>query len=267
MVAIAGKRPEDSGRSSAHWTQQDIANGAIQRGIVSQISQPSVGCSVKRGPSVAAPRPGIADTESYLQVHTICCLLALAFCLYGVFFLTLDLPSTRHTPPTPTPPPTPVTQQPVPPPSAAAITLEAYTRRVARTLGVDEALALAVLVQESDPVDPLKAGKGDSRGPLQIKPIALEDVGLSPDEHSLPALVRGGILYLKEMLIRFRSLPIALAAYNMGPECLRQRDYRPYTSTQDYISQVLVRAEAIRAGTFPPPPVLQYRTPGERAKG
>ncbi len=180
--------------------------------------------------------------------------IAIALLLCGFSFLT---PSPEY----PLPPliklPTLVAQKPAP----AMTTLENYTRRVARSLGVDEALVLAVLIQESDPVNPLKTGKGDSRGPLQIKPIALEDIGISRDERSLPVLVYGGVLYLKKMLARFHSLPMALAAYNMGPERLIERDYRPYIDTQRYIRQVLARAEAIRSGTFPPHPILQYRFP------
>ncbi len=199
------------------------------------------------------------DPSPKLQVQAACRLLVLVFLLGGVSFLTLNSSSIEQPLPTPAQPPTPVTQKPVPKP--VMITLEDYTRHVAQNLGVDEALSLAVLIQESHPVDPLKTGKGDSRGPLQIKPIALEDVGLSPDERSLPVLVYGGVLYLKTMLTRFHSLPTALAAYNMGPERLKQRSYRPYVSTRRYVRQVLARAEAIRSGTFPSPPILQYRFP------
>ncbi len=138
------------------------------------------------------------------------------------------------------------------------MTLEGYTRCLAKQLEVDEALALAVLVQESHPTDPFRTGKGDSRGPFQIKPIALEEVGLSRDAQQLPFLVYGGILYLKTMMTRFSDLPTALAAYNMGPFRLKQREYRPYKVTQLYVSQILMRQEQIRSATFRPSPVLHY---------
>ncbi len=138
------------------------------------------------------------------------------------------------------------------------LTLEGYTRCLAKQLEVDEALVLAVLVQESHPTDPFRIGKGDSRGPFQIKPIALEEVGLSRDAQQLPFLVYGGILYLKTMLTRFSDLPTALAAYNMGPVRLIQREYRPYVVTQLYVSQILMRQEQIRSATFRPRSVLRY---------
>ncbi len=143
--------------------------------------------------------------------------------------------------------------------ASSTLTLEAFTRCVAQNLNVDEALALAVLIQESDPTDPLKVGKGGSKGPLQVKPIALKEVGLKPQERSLPMLIYGGILYLKEMLVRFSSLPAALAAYNMGPTRLKERGFHPYAHTQRYVRQILARIPQIRSGVLPSHPVLRYR--------
>ena len=139
------------------------------------------------------------------------------------------------------------------------LTLEEYTRCLAQQLELDETLVLAVLIQESHPVDPFRVGKGDSRGPLQIKPIALEAVGLSRDAQQLPFLVYGGLLYLKSMLTRFPDPPTALAAYNMGPVRLKQRAYRPYISTRRYVEQILTRQEQIRSATFRSRPVLHYQ--------
>lgn len=139
------------------------------------------------------------------------------------------------------------------------LTLEAYTRCLAQELGLDEALALSVMMQESHPVDPYRVGLRGSRGPLQIKPIALEDVGLSRDAEQLPFLVYGGLLYLKKMVAHFPDLPTALAAYNMGPVRLKQRAYRPYPSTRRYVEQILARQDRIRSATFRPRPVLRYQ--------
>ena len=138
------------------------------------------------------------------------------------------------------------------------LTLETYTRCVARALDVDEPLAVSVLIQESDARNPMRRGRRGSRGPLQIQPIALEEVGLSRHERSLPLLVYGGLRYLKTMMARFDNLHTALAAYNMGPTSLVRRDYRPYRITQRYVRQVLNRAGKIRSGDVPPYPVLQY---------
>ena len=138
------------------------------------------------------------------------------------------------------------------------LTLEHYTRCVARELDVDEGLAVSVLIQESDANNPMRRGKRGSRGPLQIQPIALEEVGLSRHERSLAILVYGGLRYLKTMMMRFDTLDTALAAYNMGPTSLVRRDYRPYRVTRRYVQQILNRAGKIRSGDVPLYPVLQY---------
>lgn len=43
IVAIACERPEDSRKPFTHWTQQEIADEAVERGVVKTISQRSVG--------------------------------------------------------------------------------------------------------------------------------------------------------------------------------------------------------------------------------
>jgi len=48
IVAMACERPEDSQRSISHWTQQELADEAIKRGIVDYVSQRSVGRFLKR---------------------------------------------------------------------------------------------------------------------------------------------------------------------------------------------------------------------------
>ena len=141
-------------------------------------------------------------------------------------------------------------------------TLEQYTRCLARQLELDETLAIALLVQESDARDPMKQGRRGSRGPLQIGPIALEEVGLSRSERSLPVLVYGGLSYFRAMLARFDDQSTALAAYNMGPTILEERQYRPYVQTRQYVRQVLKRMEHIRSGRMPSYPVLQHRVSG-----
>ncbi len=164
---------------------------------------------------------------------------------------TSQLPATAHSP-----------QQQSKSQAHSRLTLEQYTRCLARQLGLDETLAVALLIQESDARDPMKPGSRGSRGPLQIGPIALEEVGLSSSEHSLPVLVYGGLSYLKSMLSRFDDRQTALAAYNMGPTILEERQHLPYVETRQYVRQVLQRTERLRSGETPFYPVLQHRISG-----
>jgi transposase len=48
IVALACKLPSESGRPLSHWSQQELADEAMRRGIVEQISQRSVGRFLKR---------------------------------------------------------------------------------------------------------------------------------------------------------------------------------------------------------------------------
>jgi transposase len=48
IVALACERPAESDRPVTHWSQQDLADEAMKRGIVEQISQRSVGRFLKR---------------------------------------------------------------------------------------------------------------------------------------------------------------------------------------------------------------------------
>ncbi len=151
------------------------------------------------------------------------------------------------------------------PQQQSRLTLEQYTRCLARELELDEPLALAVLIQESDAHNPMKQGRRGGRGPLQIRPVALEEVGLSRSEHSLPVLVYGGLSYLKTMLSRFDDRQTALAAYNMGPTRLKERGNRLYRVTERYVHQVLRRMDQIRSSDqVPYHPVLEHRLPEYR---
>jgi transposase len=48
IVALACERPPESDRPVTHWTQQDLADEAMRRGIFKQVSQSSVGRFLKR---------------------------------------------------------------------------------------------------------------------------------------------------------------------------------------------------------------------------
>jgi transposase len=61
IVAMACERPEDSQRSITHWTQQELADEAIKRGIVDYVSQRSVGRFLKRSGLATASYEGLAD--------------------------------------------------------------------------------------------------------------------------------------------------------------------------------------------------------------
>ncbi len=60
IVVISCEPPEQSGRPITHWTHRELADEAVKRGIVAQISPRSAGRFLKRGRSQAASEPVLA---------------------------------------------------------------------------------------------------------------------------------------------------------------------------------------------------------------
>ncbi len=61
IVVISCEPPGQSGRPITHWTHRELADEAIKRGIVAQISPRSAGRFLKRGRSQAASEPVLAQ--------------------------------------------------------------------------------------------------------------------------------------------------------------------------------------------------------------
>lgn len=64
IVALACESPDASGRPISQWTQQELADEAVKRGLVGSISQRSVGRFLKRSRPPAAPGARLADARS-----------------------------------------------------------------------------------------------------------------------------------------------------------------------------------------------------------
>jgi putative transposase len=61
ILAVACEPPENSGRPVTHWTSRELADEAIERGIVPTISARHGGRFLKGGRSQAAPEPVLAE--------------------------------------------------------------------------------------------------------------------------------------------------------------------------------------------------------------
>ena len=64
IIAIACEQPSASDRPITHWSQQEVADEAMRRGIVDSISQRSVGRFFKRVGLEAASHPLLADGQA-----------------------------------------------------------------------------------------------------------------------------------------------------------------------------------------------------------
>src|SRR5499433_338279 len=100
----------------------------------------------------------------------------------------------------------------------------------ARRAGYDPLLILAIIDVESD-FDPEAVSSRGARGLMQIQPVTLhwfaEKQGLRLSREEMAAdpglCVRLGVRYLRSLQDRFGGdLPMALMAYNAGPDRIRQ---------------------------------------------
>jgi len=64
IIALACEAPQGSGRPITHWTQREIADEAIKRGIVAGISSRSVGRFLKRRGPQGASHPRLAQRQA-----------------------------------------------------------------------------------------------------------------------------------------------------------------------------------------------------------
>jgi len=64
IIALACEAPQGSGRAITHWTQREIADEAIKRGIVAGISSRSVGRFLKRRGPQGASHPRLAQRQA-----------------------------------------------------------------------------------------------------------------------------------------------------------------------------------------------------------
>jgi putative transposase len=64
IIAIACEPPPDSDRPTSHWTPEEIAAEAVNRGIVASISPRSVGRFLGSGRPQAAPEPVLAHAHA-----------------------------------------------------------------------------------------------------------------------------------------------------------------------------------------------------------
>ncbi len=111
--------------------------------------------------------------------------------------------------------------------------------RQARAKGVDPGLVHAVIRAESayrpDAVSP----KG-AVGLMQLMPATARRFGVLDREHP-ESNVSAGTAYLRLLLDRFGSLPLALAAYNAGEGAVMRHGNQipPYAETRGYVARIL----------------------------
>jgi soluble lytic murein transglycosylase-like protein len=92
-------------------------------------------------------------------------------------------------------------------------------------------------------MNPRAASGVGARGLLQLMPATAEALRLNGADPATNVL--GGARYLKEMIDRFDSLELGLAAYNAGPTAVEQAGGAPTLETLRYVKNVELRASRL----------------------
>jgi peptidoglycan DL-endopeptidase CwlO len=103
---------------------------------------------------------------------------------------------------------------------------------------VDARLLAAVARQESG-FDPSAVSPAGAQGMMQLMPGTAAGLGVT-DSFNPAQAVDGAARLLSQLLDRFGSTPLALAAYNAGPGAVMRYDgVPPYPETQNYVRSVM----------------------------
>ena len=151
--------------------------------------------------------------------------------------------------------------QPVPKPANEKAPYHDLIREAALRNGVDADLVTSVIAVESR-FDARAVSRRNARGLMQLLPETAQRLGVKnsfdPREN-----IEGGTRYLRELLERYHhDVVLALAAYNAGPERVRQYGrVPPYAETQSYVRRVKRSYEQKKAQRHP-----ERTTGGTRAE-
>jgi len=133
--------------------------------------------------------------------------------------------------------------------------LEVLIRKYAQIYGVDPTLVRAVMRHESGFNSTAVSPKG-AQGLMQLMPGTAALMGVKnpfdPEQN-----IAGGVGYLRHCLDRFQhNVPLAVAAYNAGPESVaRCGAIPPYQETQLFVNNVM--------GAYAGPSQMKNGAPGD----
>ena len=135
----------------------------------------------------------------------------------------------------------PVEATPAPEPAQAQAVTGPYAEIIsamAETHGVDPLLVSALIEVESGNRPTARSNKG-AMGLMQLMPSTARLYNVR-NPYDPKANIAAGVKHLKSLLDRFRTVDLALAAYNAGEGAVKKfNGIPPYRETRNYVTRIL----------------------------
>lgn len=117
-------------------------------------------------------------------------------------------------------------------------TIEDSIASAAEKYGIPPSFLRSVVKAESN-FDPHAVSRAGAKGLMQLMPETARELGVE-DPFDIEQNIDGGARYLKSMLDRFKSMPLALAAYNAGPGNVEKYgQIPPFKETKSYVHKIM----------------------------
>lgn len=105
-----------------------------------------------------------------------------------------------------------------------------------KQMGVEPEIMLSIAKTESGFRQNITSAGGHI-GVFQLSGATAKKMGLNP--YNLDDNVKGGIIYYKNMLNKFGSMELAVAAYNAGPDAISRRNNTVPSYSQPFVRRIM----------------------------